>query len=384
MANLLVFFHCASNTGYAIESYERSFFEMARRVTGDQQRVHFAFTSLAPGRPRSLPQGFENIIAFDSRDASAESRRRITDYIRAHNIEFAFGIDQPVSLPTYADMRAAGLRRLISYQGAPMSSLNSGLKLMLKRLDVLLRGRNGPDFYLFESKAMALTATHGRGIPEDRVAVTYLGVDPVKFAPAPRDGYLEREFGIPRDRTVIYYAGHMEERKGVRVLIAAVKELAEKRGRRDFHLLILGNRPGEDAPFREMLAGSPAAEHVTFAGYRSDVPTIIPNCAMGAIASTGWDSFTVSALEIASCGIPLAVSNLQGLSETIEDGKTGRLFTPGDHAALAGIWAGWLDNPAEREAMGAAARKRILADFTIEAQVTRLAGVCRKVYGIAG
>lgn len=383
MPSLLISFHCESNTGYAIEPLERTFFEVARQLMGDDQRIHVAFTSLERGRPRTLPERFTNILAFDPRSADPASHSRISEYIKQHGIEFVFGFDSPVAAPSYKRLRASGVRRIVSYQGAPMGSLNSGLRLLLKRLQIRAL-RHGPDLFLFESKAMAMTATHGRGIPADRVAVTYLGVDAVRYAPRPqRDDYLQRAFGIPPERTVIYYSGHMEERKGVRVLMQAAIELAGRRGRTDFHFLILGNRTGEETRFLQMLAGTPAAAHVTFAGYRNDVVEILPRSDIGVIASTGWDSFTMSSLEIAACGLPLAASNLQGLAEAIEDGKTGKLFPPGDHVALATILERWLVEPGERRALGAAGRNRILSEFTTGSHIRRLTEACRRVYGLS-
>jgi glycosyltransferase involved in cell wall biosynthesis len=382
MPSLLISFHCESNTGYAIEPLERTFLELGRRLMQDDRRIHVAFTSLARGRPASFPESFGNILAFDPRDADPGSHARISEYVREHDIGFVFGFDLPVAAPGYAPLRSGGVRRIVSYQGAPMSSVNSGLKLFLKRLQMRTQ-RNGPDLFLFESKAMALTATHGRGVPAGRVALTYLGVDAMKYAPVDsRDDYLQRAFGIPPDRTVIYYSGHMEERKGVHVLVETAIDLADRRGRRDFHFLILGNRPGEELRFRQRLAGTAADAHVTFAGYRDDVAEILPRSDIGVIASTGWDSFTMSSLEIASCGLPLAASNLQGLAEAVEDGKTGRLFPPGDHAALAGIIERWIDNPGERRALGAAGRARILAGFTVESHLDRLTAACRRAFDL--
>lgn len=377
---LLVFFHCESNTGYAIASLEGAFAEMARRITGDDSCVHFAYRSLRSGPPRALPSGIRQVTEFDPASTNPSDWARMGAYIREHGIQWALGMDQPVHRPVYAHLRQAGLRKLVSYQGAPMSSLNHGVKLALKRLEVALR-RQGPDHFIFESKAMARTATHGRGVPSAKVSVTYLGVDEDRYSPGEREPeFLRDEFGIPSDRRVIFYSGHMEERKGVSVLVRAAIEAVQRHRRDDLHLLILGNRAGEEERFLKMLSGTAAEGHVTFGGYRADVPRILRSCHIGSIASTGWDSFTMSALEMASAGLPLAVSNLQGLAETVDDGVTGRLFPPGDASALAATWVEWLDDHDLRGRLGAAARQRILAGFTREAQVSSLVTTCRRVF----
>jgi glycosyltransferase involved in cell wall biosynthesis len=95
-------------------------------------------------------------------------------------------------------------------------------------------------------------------------------------------------FTIPADRKIIYYSGHMEERKGVAVLMHAARDLYDRHGRRDFHFLILGNREGEEQRFLDMLKDTGAWDHVTFGGYRKDFEQILPGCYLGAIASTGW------------------------------------------------------------------------------------------------
>lgn len=380
MRAILVFFHCGANTGYAIAPLERAFLRMARNLVSADAHIHFAYTDLAKGFPRTLPTDFPNVIAFDPLDGSAPALARIGDYIRTHGIDVAFGFDQGVSQPSYAVLRRAGVRTFVSYWGAPMSDIHAGVKLWLKRLEVALR-RHGPDYYIFESQAMARSATHGRGIPARKVDVVYLGVDAERYRPAasPSD-YAYEVFAIPRSRRIVFFSGHMEPRKGVHVLVQAAVELIA-RGRRDVHVLILGNQPGEEARFAPLYRDTPAAQHITFGGYRDDIPALLPSCYCGAIASTGWDSFTMSSLEMAASGLPLVVSRLQGLVETIDEGATGFSFTPGDAADLAAKLTVLLDDPARRAAMGAAARARILARFTVDRQVAALTAAVRRVAG---
>jgi glycogen(starch) synthase len=87
----------------------------------------------------------------------------------------------------------------------------------------------------------------------------------------------------------------------------------------------------------------------------------------------------MSSLEIASCGLPLLVSRLQGLVETIEEGETGYSFTPGDHDELAMRITGLLEDPARRDRMGVRARQRILSGFTRQQQIDNLVEVVGRV-----
>jgi L-malate glycosyltransferase len=50
---------------------------------------------------------------------------------------------------------------------------------------------------------------------------------------------------------------------------------------------------------------------------------------------TKIESFGVSALEAAGCGIPVIASNAGGIPEAVSNGYNGLLFTSGDQDALA-------------------------------------------------
>jgi glycosyltransferase involved in cell wall biosynthesis len=136
-------------------------------------------------------------------------------------------------------MRQAGIRLFISYWGAPMSSLNSGLKLALKKIEVYFR-RYKPDHFIFESNAMAETAIWGRGIPAFCTIVIPTGVDTEAFRPdAEHIDYAYKVFSINRDRKLFLYAGHFEERKGGEVIIKAANELIPRERRKDVHFILL-------------------------------------------------------------------------------------------------------------------------------------------------
>ena len=379
MNAILLTFHVGPDAGYAIDSLLVAFIRMARRLVVDDRSIHIAFPNMVGLARCNVITGIENLVEFDTATRDPGELGMIQNYIRKHGIEVVFGFDQPVQQFSCRYMRQAGVRQIISYQGAPMSGLNSGLRLLLKRVEVMFR-IGSPDHYIFESQAMAETAYRGRGVPFARTSIVHLGVDENRYRPAESTtSYVYNAFGIPHDRKIIYYSGHMEERKGVAVLIHAAIDLYNRYDRSDFHFLILGNRDGEELRFLDILKNTDARDHVTFGGYRNDVEKILPGCYLGAIASTGWDSFTMSSLEIASCGLPLLVSRLQGLVETIEEGKTGFSFTCGDHTELAAHIAGLLDDPARRDRMGASARQRILSGYTKQQQVDNLVNILKRV-----
>jgi glycosyltransferase involved in cell wall biosynthesis len=357
--------------GYAIGRLVSVFHEMCARLAKDAGRIHFSFGSIGGKTSANLPAGFSNLLEFNYRNCTDADVARLLDYIRRHRITDIFALDMPVAAPFLGKARAAGVRDVVAYWGAPMSSENRGLRLLAKRLEIALLRRDRPDLFVFESEAMRHLAVNGRGLPRGDTTVIHTGVDPQRFRPMTGQESLVRErFAIPDDRRIIVYMGHLHARKGVHVLMRAAQHLVTQLGRQDVHTLFLGNRNGEEKAFAEHVAG--AEKFVTFGGYQSDIPQLLAGCHAGCIPSTGWDSFPMSSIEMQACGLPVIVSDWQGVPETVADGVTGIVTKTGDAPALAHAIAALVDDPARRDRMSAAALERTARAFTREHQIQNL------------
>jgi glycosyltransferase involved in cell wall biosynthesis len=381
MKSILILLHCESNTGYAIGPLEATFYEMALDLCGrDPSRIHFAYPSMVRGPSTTLPENFNQYAVIDSRSLDPEHHAQAGRYLREHDIDTIFGFDQPVTRPIYKHFRSAGIKHFIAYWGAPMSSVNSWGVRLLKRLEVALR-RDGPDHYIFESRGMAETATLGRGIPAHRTSVVYLGIDTDRFRPEPADaGRVYECLSVPAQRRIFFYAGHMEPRKGVAAIMEAANHVAGRRDRDDWHILLFGNKGDEHLPYFGLLTEK-ARQHVTFGGYRSDLNVLQRGCYAAVIASTGWDSFPRSGIEMQASGLPLLVSDLRGLRESVDDGVSGLVFPTGNSVALAAAMERLLDDGPLRERLSRQARRRIETGFSAEIQLRRLTEVVQRVVG---
>lgn len=376
MSGILVFFHCPANTGYAIGRHEVTFAHMARELVGSYDKVHFGYPGCIGSGSSYLPEEITRFVCFDSARGSNEEFEAIRKYVREHDISIGFGFDQHVRRESYRYLREGGLRHFFSYWGAPMSSINSGPYLLARKLQYRMI-RHGPDHYIFQSEDMRRTATHGVGIPRSRTSVVRSGVDTKRFRPGAGAPYhVHDALGIDRGRRVIYYSGHMEERKGVQVIVRAAAHLVNDLGRTDVHFVFLGNRPGEEKRFAPIYEGTAAEGHITFGGYRDDVAEIQASSYLAVIATTGWDSHTMTAVEVAASGLPLIVSDLEGIREAVSD-ETGFRFPVGDHEALGRLVVRLIDEPELYRAMSMAARARVMGGYTRENQVEGLVNVVR-------
>ena len=125
---MLIYIPWPSNMGYAIHRAESQFFEMAMRLTGSVKKVHFAFTSLRKGHPKSLPPDFGNVHQFSIQPDAPVNVEGLAELIERESIDLMFGYDLRVEGPFYDRLRSAGLKSIVSYLGAPMSSVNSFVK----------------------------------------------------------------------------------------------------------------------------------------------------------------------------------------------------------------------------------------------------------------
>lgn len=375
---MMVLFHCESNPGYAASSHEHTFLDVAKDLVGDIQNVHYAYSDLTGGMTASLPAELSNILHLDTQWSDPDHLRRIETYVRKHRIQRLLGFDQPVSRPMYQALRKGGVKTFVSYWGAPMSSLNSGLKLFLKKLEVSTK-RFGPDHYIFQSEGMRDTAVKGRGIPFSKTSIVKTGIDTEKYAPDPsKRWYAHESFGIPKDRKIVVFSGHMQRRKGVHVILQAAETLTRRLQQKNVQFLILGNRPGERENFQEYLQDPEVNEHITFGGYRADVPDILKSCSIGMIASVEWDSFPMSSLEMAATELPLLISDLPGLNEAITL-DTGRKFPVNDHIAAAEQLNILLNNTKLLETLGDNGRKRVIKYYSRTAQAKGIINIFREL-----
>ena len=98
----------------------------------------------------------------------------------------------------------------------------------------------------------------------------------------------------------------------------------------------------------------------------------------GVLPSSGWDSFTLSSVEMAATGLPIVASHLQGLAEAVRHEHTGLLFEPGSALALANALERLLDRPAFAAELGRNGRTRCERELSRDLQRTRLLTAIQK------
>lgn len=205
-----------------------------------------------------------------------------------------------------------------------------------------------------------------RGV-EQNVHVIPNGVDLGHYQPRPTDETrrnARRELGLPVDKTLALYYGHLTPWKGVHVLVEALPKALEEHP--DATLVIAHTDYGRNASvLRARLRELGMLDRVHFLGV-CDVPLLLQAIDIGivpATAAVGTACHPNVVLEYMSAGVPLVTSRVGSIPEAVVDGKTGLLAEPGNAQDLAQKLDRLLGDETLRRRMSIAARERAEKEY---------------------
>jgi phosphatidylinositol alpha-mannosyltransferase len=158
--------------------------------------------------------------------------------------------------------------------------------------------------------------------------------------------------GYPRRETVGFVGRFTEPRKGMTVLLEALRVLAP--ARQDLRVLVVG-RGDVDELLRE---AGPVADRLDVLGAVDDATkaAALRSIDVFCAPNVGGESFGMVLTEAMAAGAPVLASDLGAFRAVVAG--AGVTFPTGDAAALAGQLAALLDDPGRRAAMAAAGRQR--------------------------
>jgi len=198
---------------------------------------------------------------------------------------------------------------IITGHGGDVSSLNIG---PIKALKVKCLKKAGAVAVVSNELKTQL----GEYYDTENVSVISMGCDTTKFGPENR---VENYFGQD-EKPVVLFVGRLAEKKGVKYLIEAAKDI-------DAKFVIVG-----DGPLREELEEQARVlgDKISFFGAKphSELVTIIASAdvfvAPSIVAQDGdKEGLPTTIIEAMASGLPVVGSDSGGIKEIIEDGKNG-------------------------------------------------------------
>jgi glycosyltransferase involved in cell wall biosynthesis len=166
----------------------------------------------------------------------------------------------------------------------------------------------------------------------------------------------------------VAFVGRLLEGKGTETLVNAWRELPTVK------LKIVG-----DGALRQRLESLARSEslNIEFLGMRNraEVLEVVANAELLIVPSEWYEGFPMVIAESFACGTPVLASTIGSLEELVEDGVTGRKFTPMDRAGLANAVGAMLADPSALRRMRINARAHFDSHLTEQANYSTLMNI---------
>lgn len=189
-------------------------------------------------------------------------------------------------------------------------------------------------------------------------------------------GFWNQELGHSAGQVfTIVCVGSFEEVKGHRFLLKACKILGERKVSFFCHLVGEGPlRQQVEAQIRKCGLGERVKLHGGVP--RPKVRDICAAADVFVLASVPTndgkrEGIPVALMEAMACGLPVVASDLSGIPELVKDGQHGFLVRPTDSRGLADAIEELYQYPERRSEMGKRARKKVVTEFSLAANVRK-------------
>ncbi|MHC1785289.1 MAG: glycosyltransferase family 4 protein [Anaerolineaceae bacterium] len=174
----------------------------------------------------------------------------------------------------------------------------------------------------------------------------------------------------------VIHIGTLEPYKGQKYLVEACRLLKQKNVA--VHVQIIG-MGSEKAVIEELIKNNDLNMRVILSGPKTqeEIAALLPNAHCYAqpsiITSNGtMEGIPVALMEAMSCGLPVIATNISGIPELVENGKSGLLIPPADANALADALEKVFRDYTSAQEMGRRAREKVQDDFDLKKNVTEL------------
>jgi len=289
------------------------------------------------------------------------------DVVHAHfwmSGRAALAAARPLGIPVAQTFHALGVVKR-RYQGARDTSPPARLELEAEVARSVDRVIATCTDEVFELRRL--------GVERERITVVPCGVDLARFIP---EGPVEAR---PGGRHRIVAVGRLVERKGFGNVLEALRYLPDSE-------LVLAGGPERDALDGDEQAQRlcalarelGVADRVELRGRvaRENLPALLRSADV-VVCAPWYEPFGIVPLEAMACGIPVVVSAVGGLVDTVVNGVTGIHVAPRRPEELAEALRALLDDPEHRRRRGVAGARRARERYGWN----RIAGATLRVLG---
>lgn len=206
-----------------------------------------------------------------------------------------------------------------------------------------------------------------RGLPAERMAVVYNGIDVERMRPGRESGMrVRRSLGIGETDFVIGIVARLDPMKDHATFLRAAAGYLQKQP--DVRFVCVGQGA---AAYQEHLRGLAKTlgieSRVVWTGARTDMTDIYNAFDIATSSSAFGEGFSNAIGEAMACGIPVVATDVGDSRRII--GDSGEIVPIRQPEALAAAWARLKQRMAQDTQVGAFARARIVENFSVDAMV---------------
>jgi glycosyltransferase involved in cell wall biosynthesis len=196
------------------------------------------------------------------------------------------------------------------------------------------------------------------------------GFDVERFRPDPEaHGRLCQELGLDADSVLIGLPARLDPMKDHMTFLAAAADLAAKESKVHFLLIGRGLTP-EHPHIVSRVVACDLSSRMHLLGERADMDRLLPGLDVVTLCSAFGEGFPNVLGEGMACGVPCVSTDVGDAAAVV--GDTGLIVSSRDPTALAVAWRAMIAmGPEKRAELGAAARRRIVENFSLSVIVRR-------------
>lgn len=238
--------------------------------------------------------------------------------------------------------------------------------------------KEGPGYYkdLFNAASAIISNSEGTtkrlhklGAPADKIYTVPIGIDTDAFCPAK---------GENNGEIIITTVGRLSAEKGHRDAIRAIRYLSTLT-ETPVSYRVVGDGDMRGA-LEELAEQIDVADSVCFTGALKQQQVIRElNQADICLLPSHDEGLGVASLEAQACGVPVVVTDVGGLPETVLDDESGIVIPPESPDEIANAINELIRDPALREKLGRRGREFVVNNYSHEVMIDGILSVYRQV-----
>lgn len=200
------------------------------------------------------------------------------------------------------------------------------------------------------------------GIPGERITTVSTGVDFARYDRSTIAGDLRAELNLSAETPLIGTVAILRAKKGHADILDAVPTVLQRFP--DAHFVFAGDG-AQTANLKARIEAEGLVGRVHLLGLRRDVTNVLASLDVF-VLPTHQEALGTAFIEAGAMGLPTVATNVDGVPEVVQDGRTGLLVPVRDGKAIAEAICKLLGDPIYRQSMGANAAEFVRRKFSRE------------------